>query len=210
MYELTFQDILSAGIETSSTTMNWAMSELMKNPEIMQKAQEEVREVFDRTGQVDEIGINEMKFLKLVIKETLRLHPPLPLLVPRECRENCKIKGYEIPVGTQVIVNGYAIGRDPNHWSQPNSFIPARFADSNIDYKGNDFEFIPFGAGRRICPGISFGIANVELLLVMLLYHFDWKLPNGMKHGDLDMTEAFAMSVRRKDDLCIIPIKKQV
>ncbi|KAL5802262.1 hypothetical protein ACOSQ3_030723 [Xanthoceras sorbifolium] len=199
-------NIFGAGTETSSTTIDWAMSELMKNPKIMKKAQVEVREVFDRIGKVDETGINEMKFLKAVIKETLRLHPPIVLLVPRECRERCEINGFEIPVKTKVIVNAWAIGRDPKYWSEPKKFIPDRFLDSHIDYKGNNFEYIPFGAGRRICPGISFGIANVELPLAMLLYNFDWKRPDGIKLEDMDMTEEFGISVRRKNDLWMIPI----
>ncbi|KAL5737417.1 hypothetical protein ACOSP7_030178 [Xanthoceras sorbifolium] len=198
-------DIFGAGTETSSTTINWAMSELMKNPRIMKKAQNEVRQVFNRIGQV-ETAINEMKFLKVIIKETLRLHPPAPLLLPRECRERCEINGFEIPVKTKVIVNAWAIGRDPKYWSEPNKFIPERFLDSSIDYKGNNFEYIPFGAGRRICPGISFGIANVELPLAMLLYNFDWKHPDGIKHEDMDMTEEFGVAVRRKNDLWMIPI----
>ncbi|KAL5735703.1 hypothetical protein ACOSQ2_030491 [Xanthoceras sorbifolium] len=182
------------------------MSELMKNPKVMKKAQVEVREVFNRNGMLGETVINEMKFLKLVIKETMRLHPPAPLLVPRECRERCEVKGFEIPIKTRVLINAWAIGRDPKYWREPKSFIPERFFDSSIDYKGTNFEYIPFGAGRRICPGMPFGVASVELPLAMLLYHFDWKLPNEMKHEDLDMTESFGIIVRRKEDLYMIPI----
>ncbi|CAL9018093.1 unnamed protein product [Prunus brigantina] len=199
-------DIFAAGSETSSTTVDWAIAEMIKNPRVMNMAQNEVREVFNRKGQVDETCIREMKYLNLVIKETLRLHPPGPLLVPRECGEKCEIDGYEIPVKSRVIVNAWAISRDPNYWNEPESFNPDRFLDSSIDYKGTNFEYIPFGAGRRMCPGVSFGLANVELPLALLLYHFDWKLPNGMKHEDLDMTEAFGAAVKRKDDLHLIPI----
>ncbi|KAL5737410.1 hypothetical protein ACOSP7_030171 [Xanthoceras sorbifolium] len=199
-------DIFSAGIDTSATTIDWAMSELMNNPRVMKKAQAEVRQDFNSKGNVNEIGINEMKYLKVVIKETLRLHPPGPLLSPRECREGCEFKGFDIPIKTKVLVNAWAIGRDPKYWSEPDSFIPERFLDSPIDYKGTHFEYLPFGAGRRMCPGVSFGLANVELVLAMLLYHFDWKLPNEMKHGNLNMTEIFGITVKRKDDLCLVPI----
>ncbi|KAM0997307.1 hypothetical protein ACFX13_007289 [Malus domestica] len=200
-------ETFGAGGETAATTVNWAISEMIKNPRIMQKAQAEVREIFNAKGQVDETEIKEMMYLNLVIKETLRLHPPFPLLLPRECRESCKIDGYEIPVKTKVVINAWAIGRDPNYWTNPDSFYPERFLDSSIDLKGKNFEFIPFGAGRRMCPGMSFGLASVEFPLASLLYHFDWKLSSGMKHDeDLDMTEAFGVSVRRKQDLHLIPI----
>ncbi|GMP65091.1 hypothetical protein CsSME_00026048 [Camellia sinensis var. sinensis] len=199
-------DIFSAGSETSATTVDWAMSEMMKNPRIMRKAQAEVRQVFNGKGKVDETGIQELNYLKLVIKETLRLHPALPLLLPRECGERCEINGYEIPVKTKVIINAWAIGRDPNYWSDPECFRPERFFDSSIDFKGNNFEFIPFGAGRRICPGMAFGLASVEMPLAQFLYHFDWKLPSGMNQEELDMTEAFAVTVRRKEDLNLIAV----
>jgi len=193
--------VFTAGSETSATAVDWAMVEMIKNPKVMEKAQNEVRQVFSRKGSVDETVLSEMKYLKCIVKETLRLHPSAPLLLPRECREKCEINGYEIPVKTQVIVNAWAIGRDPKYWNEPESFIPERFLHSSIDYKGTNFEYIPFGAGRRICPGVSFGLINVELPLAMLLYHFDWRLPNGMKHEDLNMTELFSITVKRNDDL---------
>ncbi|KAJ9182551.1 hypothetical protein P3X46_006535 [Hevea brasiliensis] len=198
-------DIFIAGSETSSTTAEWAMSEMLRNPTVMEKAQAEVRQVFSGKGHVDEEGLGELNYLKLVVKETLRLHPPLPLLLPRESREQCEINGNRIPIKTKVIVNAWAIGRDPNYWIEAERFNPERFSDSTIDYKGANFEYIPFGAGRRICPGISFGMVNVELPLANLLYHFDWKLPSGMKLEELDMTESFGSVVRRKNDLCLTP-----
>ena len=182
------------------------MAEMMKNPRVMKKVQNEVREVFRRKGSVDETSISEMKYLKSVVKETMRLHPPAPLLLPRECGEKCEINDYEIPVKTKVIVNAWPIGRDPRYWNEPESFTPERFLNSPIDYKGANFEYIPFGAGRRICPGMSFGLVNVELPLAMLLYCFDWKLPSEVKYEDLNMTELFGIIVRRKDDLRLIPI----
>lgn len=200
------QDVFSAGGDSSATTIDWAMAELIKNPRLMKMAQAEVREVFDRKGIIDETCINEMKFLKQIIKETLRLHPTAPLLVPRESRESCVVNGFDIPAKTKVVVNAWAIGRDPKCWTEPESFIPERWLDSPIDYKGTNFEYIPFGAGRRICPGMSFGLASTELPLAMLLYHFDWKLPPGIQTEELDMTEAISETVRRRDSLCLIPI----
>ncbi|XP_050230390.1 cytochrome P450 71D445-like [Mercurialis annua] len=197
-------DMFAAGTETSSTTVEWVMSELLKNPRVMEKVQQEVREVFGREGNVDEARIQELSYFKFVIKETLRLHPPLPLLVPRECTESCVINGYDIPIKFQVIVNVWAIGRDPNYWNEAQKFYPERFHDCSIDFKGNDFELLPFGAGRRICPGIMFGISNVEFALAQLLYHFDWSLPNGVSPETLDMDEAFGVAVKRKNDLYLI------
>ncbi|XVE50376.1 hypothetical protein DITRI_Ditri01bG0157800 [Diplodiscus trichospermus] len=198
-------DVFSGGSETSSTTVEWAMSEMIKNPRVMREAQTEVRRVFEGKGSVNETGIRELKYLKLVIKETLRLHPIVPLLLPRECSKNCEVSGFEIPSKTRVIVNAWAIGRDPNHWPEAEKFYPERFLNSSIDFMGTNFEFIPFGAGRRICPGILFALPNVELPLAQLLFHFDWKLPNGMKQEDLDMTEVFGLAVRRKNELLLVP-----
>ncbi|KAJ9693762.1 hypothetical protein PVL29_009631 [Vitis rotundifolia] len=151
-------DIFSGGGATVSTAVEWAIR------------------VFDGKGDVDETGIDELKFLKAVVSETLRLHPPFPLLLSRECREN-----------TRMTINTWAIGRDP-------------------DYKGADFGLIPFGAGRRMCPGILFAIPSIELPLAHLLFHFDWELPNGMRHEDLDMTEVHGLSAKRKHSLHLIPI----
>ncbi|XVF65920.1 hypothetical protein PTKIN_Ptkin09bG0289700 [Pterospermum kingtungense] len=196
-------DMFSAGSETSSITVEWIIVELLKNPEIMEKVKNEVRQVFDGKGNVDEAGTHELKFLKAVIKETLRMHPSVPLVL-RECRENCQLDGYDIPVNSRVFVNAGAIGKDPNYWNDAEIFYPERFLDSSIDYKGTDFRYIPFGAGRRICPGISFALCNIELPVAQLLYHFDWKLPRGMKAEDLDMTEAPGLSIRRKQELPIL------
>ncbi|ESW18604.1 hypothetical protein PHAVU_006G054700 [Phaseolus vulgaris] len=198
-------DIFAAGGETSATTIVWAMAEIMKDSRVMRKAQAEVREVFNMKRRVDENCITELKYLKLVVKETLRLHPPAPLLLPRECGKTCEIHGYNIPAKSKVIVNAWAIGRDPNYWTEPERFYPERFIDSTVDYKGNNFEYIPFGAGRRICPGIIFASRVVEVTLAMLLYHFDWKLPSGMISEELDMSEEFGITVRRKHDLFLVP-----
>ncbi|KAL9147223.1 hypothetical protein ABFS82_13G159600 [Erythranthe guttata] len=200
-------DILTAGSETSAITIDWAMSEMLRNPRILKKAQDEVRRVFDDKGYVDESKINELEYLKSIIKETLRFHPPLPLLLPRKCREKCEIDGYEIPVDTKIIVNAWAINRDPKYWKNADCFEPERFLDKLVDYKGNHFEYIPFGAGRRICPGMSLGVANVELPLAMFLYHFDWELGDGMKlNEELDMEEGFGLSVGRKNGLLVVPV----
>jgi cytochrome P450 len=201
------QNLFTAGSETSSWTVVWAMSEMVKNPKVMEEAQAEVRRVFDRKKYVDETELHHLIYLKSIIKETLRLHPLIPLLIPRESRERCEINGYEIPAKTRVAVNIWAIARDPSYWDEAESFKPERFVNSPNDFKGANFEYIPFGAGRRMCPGKAFALPNVELPLAQLLYHFDWKLPNGMKNEELDMSESFGFSLRRKNDLYLIPIQ---
>lgn len=142
---------------------------------------------------------NVRTYLKAVVKEVLRLHPPTPL-IPRESRERCEINGYEIPAKTKVLINTWAISRDPAYWPEPDSFKPERFLNASYNFYGMNTEYIPFGAGRRICPGIAFAVINIEYILTQLLYHFDWKLPNGMKPDELDMDEAFGASTKRKND----------
>ncbi|XP_062221260.1 desmethyl-deoxy-podophyllotoxin synthase-like [Phragmites australis] len=205
-------DLFSAGSETSATTLQWAMAELMRYPNAMKRAQAELRDNLKGKPKVTEDDLAQMKYLKLVIKETLRLHPAAPLLVPRESRESCKILGYDVPKGTTVFVNAWAISRDPKYWDDAEEFKPERFESGAIDFKGMDFEYIPFGAGRRICPGMMFAQSNIELALAALLYHFDWKLADGLKPSELDMTEEMGITVRRKNDLllrCIVRVPLQ-
>ncbi|WMV23333.1 hypothetical protein MTR67_016718 [Solanum verrucosum] len=197
-------DMFVAGSDTSSSTVAWALSEMMKSPSVMTKAQVEVREVFKGKKTFDDDDLEKLDYLKLVIKETLRLHPPTPLLVPRECREETEIDGYTITVKSKVLVNVWAIGRDPESWEDPESFIPERFENSLVDFGGTHFQFLSFGAGRRTCPGRLFGLALVTLPLAHLLYNFDWTLPNGMDPKDLDMNEANGMTARRDKDLYLI------
>lgn len=197
--------MFTAGTDSTSATLQWIMSELMRNPRVMEKAQAEVRQALKGKTIIYEADIQGLGYLKLVVKETLRLHAPVPLLVPRECRKQCEIDGYTIPVGTKVIVNAWAIARDPEHWVDADSFIPERFENGSMDYIGTNFEYIPFGAGRRVCAGIAFAAATIELPLAQLLYYFDWKLPNDMKPEDVDMEESNGATATRKNNLILIP-----
>jgi cytochrome P450 len=131
--------------------LQWIMAELMTNPRVMRKAQDEVRRAVAGRETVTEDDIGDLHYMRLVIKEALRLHPPLPLLLPRECRNACQVLGFDVPAGTIVLVNAWAIARDPKYWDMPEEFVPERFEDGKIDFKGTDLEFIPFGAGRRMC-----------------------------------------------------------
>ncbi|CAN6338131.1 unnamed protein product [Urochloa humidicola] len=198
-------DLFGGGSETTGTTLLWTMSELMRNPAVMQKAQAEVHHVLQGKERVTEDDLIGLKFLKLVIMETLRLHAPTPLLMPRECTEQCNILGFDIPQGALVLVNAWSIGRDPKYWDQPEEFKPERFEEVEVDYKGTYFEYIPFGAGRRMCPAITFAEVNMVLALAALLYHFDWQLPSGVSPSDLDMEEDMGITVRRKRDLYLCP-----
>nr|GEW65326.1 cytochrome P450 71AV8-like [Tanacetum cinerariifolium] len=198
-------DMFVAGTDTASVTIEWAMLELMRNPSAMKKAQAEVRYVLKGKKKIYESDIQELDYLKLVIKETLRLHSPLPLVVPRECRENCEIGGYLIPANTKVLINSWKLGCDPDYWIDPESFKPERFSESSVNMMGTDFELIPFGAGRRMCPGMAMGLANIELPLARLLYHFNWDLPNGVTSQDLDMSETFGATLNLKNNLKLIP-----
>lgn len=185
-----------------TTVLQWAMAELMRNPTVMSKVQDEVREVFKWKEMVSNDDINKLTYLQFVIKETLRLHTPGPLFM-RECQEQCQVMGYDMPKGTKFLLNLWSISRDPKYWDDPETFKPERFEDDARDFKGNDFEFISFGAGRRMCPGMLFGLANIELALANLLFYFDWSLPDGVLPSELDMTENFGVTVRKKEDLLL-------
>ncbi|KAG7654112.1 Cytochrome P450 superfamily [Arabidopsis suecica] len=171
-------DVFLAGVGTSSTTLIWAMTELIRNPRVMKKVQDEIRTTLgDKKQSITEQDLNQLHYFKLMVKEIFRLHPAAPLLLPRETLSHVKIQGYDIPAKTQIMINAYAIARDPKLWTNPDEFNPDRFLDSSIDYRGLNFELLPFGSGRRICPGMTMGIAIVELGLLNLLYFFDWGLP---------------------------------
>ncbi|KAF8685316.1 hypothetical protein HU200_044019 [Digitaria exilis] len=196
-------DLFVGGTGTTATTLQWAMSELEKNPDAMTKAQDELRHDLNGKPTVTEDDLLQMKYLKPIVKETLRLHPPGPLLLPKESRASCKILGYDVPKGTTVLMNAWAIGRDPKFWEDAEVFEPERFEGNTIDFRGSDFEYIPFGAGRRVCPGMTFAQRNIELALAALLYHFNWKLPYMAKPSELDMEEEMGLTIRRKNDLIL-------
>ncbi|CAL4940165.1 unnamed protein product [Urochloa decumbens] len=196
-------DMFTAGTGTLASSLDWGMSELMGNERVMSKLQGEIRAAFRGKAAVMEADIQaaDLPYLKLVIKETLRLHPPVPLLVPRESIDECEIEGYKIPAKSRVIVNAWAIGRDPKYWDDAEEFKPERFEGNTMDFMGSSYEYIPFGAGRRMCPGISYGLPVLDMALVQLLYHFNWSLEEGV--NEVDMTEAPGLGVRRKSPLLL-------
>ncbi|OWM76168.1 hypothetical protein CDL15_Pgr009814 [Punica granatum] len=199
-------DMFVAGTDTTAVTLEWTLTELVKHPEVLKKAQAEICSQAYLKESGNEVDFRDFVYMKAVIRETLRLHPPVPLLVPRESMERCTLDGYEVPARTRVLINTYAIGRDADSWDDPLEFRPERFEDANrVEMKDRDFRFLPFGGGRRGCPGSSFGLATVEITLARLLYHFDWALPRGIVPDDVDMDEVFGLATRKKSALILVP-----
>ncbi|KAB2609173.1 cytochrome P450 71A26-like [Pyrus ussuriensis x Pyrus communis] len=197
-------DVFAAGTDTYSVIV-WAMSELLRHPMMMKKLQNEVRGIVgNRKEIITEDDLVEMHYLKAVIKETLRLYPILPILIPRILTQDVKINGYDIKANTQVIVNLWGIARDPNYYGKPDEFEPERFVNSGINYKGNDFHYLPYGSGRRSCPAIQFTTVIIELALANVVQKFDWKLPTSA--GGLDMTESKGLTMRKKSPLTAIAV----
>ncbi|XVE50695.1 hypothetical protein DITRI_Ditri01bG0183900 [Diplodiscus trichospermus] len=192
------QDLIAGGTESSAVTVEWAISELLKKPEIFAKATEELDRVISRKRWVEEKDIVNLPYIDSIAKETMRMHPVAPLLVPRLAREDCQIAGYDIPKDTRALVNIWTIGRDPTIWDKPDEFWPDRFIGKTIDVNGHHFELLPFGAGRRMCPGYPLGIKVIQVSLANLLHGFTWKLPSKLKKEDLNMEEIFGLSTPKK------------
>lgn len=176
------------------------MAELIKNKNAMFKLQEEIRNKI-HSDTIVESELSKLSFLNACIKETLRLHPPAPFLLPHRAIQTCEVMNYTIPHGAQVLVNIWAIGRDPKYWDDPLLFKPERFLNSKLDFKGQDFEFLPFGAGRRMCPGLSFGINSVQSVLAYLILRFDWILPNDEDPLKIDMNERYGVTLQKEKPL---------
>ena len=196
---------MAGSMDTSATTIEWALSELIKHPPMMKKVINELEKVVGMERMVEESDLESLEYLNMVVKETLRLHPVAPLLIPHESMEDCTVDGFHIPQKSRVMVNAWAIGRDPNAWTDADNFLPERFMESDIDFRGQHFQFIPFGSGRRGCPGMQLGLTVVRLVLAQLVHCFDWELPDNMLPSDLDMTEEFRITLPRAKHLVAIP-----
>ncbi|KAH9697139.1 cytochrome P450 family 76 subfamily C polypeptide 7 [Citrus sinensis] len=195
-------DLFIAGNDTTSITMEWAMAELLHNPKVLSKAKLELKQTVGKGNPIDESDIARLPYLQAVVKETFRLHPAVPLLIPRKASEGVEIASVTVPKGAQVFVNVWAIGRDENIWDNPHSFKPERFLGSDVDFKGQNFELIPFGAGRRICPGLPLAIRMLYLMLGSLINSFDWKLED----ESMDMKEKFGLTIQKAKPLRAVPI----
>ncbi|KAJ9181463.1 hypothetical protein P3X46_009591 [Hevea brasiliensis] len=184
-------EMFMAGTETTSSTIEYALTELICNPESMTKAKAELASVIGANRNVEESDIDNLPFLQAVIKAI----------------QDTKFMGYHIPKNTQVLVNAWAIGRDPDVWDNPLRFNPERFIGSKVDYKGQNYEFIPFGAGRRMCAGVSLGHRVLHLVLGTILHQFDWELESNINPADLDMRDRLGITMRKLEPLRAVPTK---
>ncbi|KAF2292998.1 hypothetical protein GH714_034736 [Hevea brasiliensis] len=201
-------NVFVGGTDTSAVTITWAFSELLKNPKLMKKAQEEVRNaVGPNKRRVEGKEVEKIKYIDCIVKETFRKHPPTPLLIPHFSMKHCKIGGYDILPGSTIYVNAWAMGKDPTIWDNPEEFYPDRFMNSEVDYRGSHFELVPFGAGRRICPGLAMATTAVKYILANLLYGWDYEMPEGQKFEDFPLIEEGGLSVHNKQDIMVIPKK---
>ncbi|XP_020519547.1 cytochrome P450 82C4 [Amborella trichopoda] len=191
--------IVFAATNTSAMTLEWALASLLSNPEAMRKVKEEHDTKIGKERRVEEADIANLPYLQAIIKDTLRLYPPGPLLVPHESIEDCVVAGFHMPAGTRLLMNAWKIQRDPRWWQQPLKFELERFIGSEVDVKGQHFQLLPFGAGRRACPGMSRALSVVHLALARLLHSFDWHLPLGC--SSLDMTEVVGLTTPRASPL---------
>lgn len=200
-------DLFAGGSDTSSVIVEWALADLINNPKAMHKLQEEVDLVVGKERLVTEGDIENLPYLGVVLKESMRLHPIVPLLVPHESSEECQIGVYKIPSKTRAYVNAWAIARDPSIWERPLDFWPERFDNNSVDLHGQSFELLPFGAGRRGCPGSTLGILNVHIMLATLIQGFNWSLvsPSNPNYGSstqvLDMSEKFGLALTMEKPL---------
>ncbi|KAJ6906250.1 cytochrome P450 84A1-like [Populus alba x Populus x berolinensis] len=198
-------DVMFGGTETVASAIEWAIAELMKSPEDLKKVHQELMDVVGLNRTVHESDLEKLIYLKCAVKETLRLHPPIPLLL-HETAKDTVLNGYRIPARSRVMINAWAIGRDPNAWEDPDKFNPSRFLDGKApDFRGMDFEFLPFGSGRRSCPGMQLGLYALELAVAHLLHCFNWELPHGMQPAELDMNDVFGLTAPRAVRLVAVP-----
>ncbi|KAL1558637.1 unspecific monooxygenase [Salvia divinorum] len=201
-------DFFTAGTDTTAIISEWAISELINNPSVLKKAQDEIAKVIGFERVLEESDGSNLPYLQAVIKETFRLHPPIPMLA-RKSISDCVVNGYTVPANSLLFVNLWSMGRNPKIWDSPAEFRPERFlekANSAIDIKGQHFELLPFGTGRRGCPGMLLGIQEVVIIIGSMIQCFEWKLPNGSVA--VDMTERPGLTAPRAEDLicCVVPL----
>ncbi|CAN4080874.1 unnamed protein product [Withania somnifera] len=200
-----FLDLFIGGIDSATSTLEWAMTEILRHPEIMKEVQTELAQVVGNGKPVEESNISKLPYLLSIVKETLRMHPPAPFLIPRRVDQDVQLCEYIIPKGSQVLVNVWKIGRDSTFWEDPLVFKPERFRRSELDMRGKDFELLPFGAGRRMCPGLPLALRLVPIMLGSMLNSFNWKLEGSTEPMNLYMEEKFGVILAKAHPLRVIP-----
>ncbi|KAK9050333.1 hypothetical protein SSX86_030698 [Deinandra increscens subsp. villosa] len=198
-------DIMLAGTETTATTVEWAMASIMHDYIVMKKVQEELVEVVGLNNMVEESHLSKLIYLDATIKETLRMYPVVPFLMPRSPRKSCIIGRYTIPKGCTIFLNVWSIHRDPRYWDNPLKFDPDRFLTNKWDYSGKNLVYFPFGSGRRSCAGVPLAEKMLMFILASLLHSFDWRLPQGEEH---DLTETFGITLKKRKPLIAIPSQR--
>lgn len=200
------KDLFIGGTDTLSSTVEWAMTELLRNQEKMEKAKAELQRVIGVNNPLKEDDIFRLPYLRAIVKETFRLHPPTPFLVPREVFTATKLGEFTVPKNTKVLVNVWAIGRDPGVWKNADMFEPERFLDSSIDFGGEDYELIPFGSGLRMCVGMEMASKMVQVMLGSLIHSVNWKLEDGMKPEDIDVDDKLGFNLQKAKPMLAIPV----
>lgn len=198
--------MLLAGTETSAGTIEWAMALLLNHPEAMQKAWLEIHSNVGEDGLLDESDLPKLRYLNNIIDETFRLFPPVPLLLPHESSDDCTVCGFDVPRGTMLLVNTWALHRDPKLWENATSFMPERFESGGGDQsataassgEGQNSKLLPFGAGRRACPGAVLGRRLVGLALGCLIQSFEWQR---LSHDLVDLTEGTGLTMSKSEPL---------
>ncbi|KAG7579567.1 Cytochrome P450 superfamily [Arabidopsis thaliana x Arabidopsis arenosa] len=201
-------DVMFGGTETMASGIEWALTELLRNPDELKRLQQELAEVVGLGQRVDETHLEKLTFLKCTLKETMRLHPPIPLIL-HEAIEDTKLQGFSVPKGSRLMINAFAIARDPKLWVEPEAFKPSRFMEPGMpDFMGTNFEFIPFGSGRRSCPGMQLGLYAMEVSVANIIHTFTWQLPDGMKPSELDMSDVMGLTAPRAKRLIAVPNRR--
>jgi len=200
------KDLFIAGTETTAEAMQWAMAELLNHPEAFQKVRKEIELVTGNARLVDESDVANMPYLQAVVKETLRLYPSAPVTT-RECGQHCKINGFDVPPNTAVAINLYAIMRDPDSWDHPNEFLPERFLQEDLsDGNRMKFNFVPFGGGRRGCPGTALAFILISTAVAAMVQCFDWKIGEDGKGEKVNMQSGSGLSLRMVHPLICVPV----
>ncbi|KAG5604908.1 hypothetical protein H5410_026400 [Solanum commersonii] len=197
-------DMLIAAMDTTASSTEWILTELLRHPQVTKKLQKELQEVVGFDRMVEESDLENLNYLDMVVKEGLRLHPVAPLFYP-ESMEDCVVDGFHVQKGSRIIINCYSIHRDPNVWPEHEKFLPERFVGSSVDFRGHDFQLLPFGSGRRSCPGMQLAVTIIRLVVAQLVHCFEWELPNGIQPCDLEVNEQFGIVTCREKPFLAIP-----